>query len=347
MYFLYSFKVNRFLSSAANSSILNIYGVLHKSDTIDAIDVFTSNLIKTKHNKWDKFKSADKCNTTTRVTEEIPNHPKNINILTINQINNIVKKLKQQKNFKELSLLINQCTESNKLIGSNSIALITNEVTSNHNEPHINSLLQYFTILEDQLILDAKYYYIIIEFYWDKGYYKKCLDLLTELYQKHNGFDKVCTNFIRYTIIDKIDEKSEAILIFVIKFCETIADKHNDFNVMALIWFKCMKSDQFIDHKFALQLFEKHSMLRNLVLKNINSVSSSLLYVHNIDAIYRLIEILLKHDLKHECDPVLISLFEYHCECSDYLCILLFYLINLYFIFFKFGVKMLRLALKY
>lgn len=317
MYFLYSFKLHRVLLSATHKSAINVCGALHKSDAIDVdvVDVFTSNLVKNKNNKWERFKLHEEQSfTNTNWHESLDREQNNISVLSVNQVDNLIAKLMQQRNFKELSTILHECTKTNKLLGSHSIALITDKIISEHNEHHVNALLKYFRILEERLILDPEYYYIIIEFYWNQGYFKKCLDLMTEYYHKNDGFCKICNNFMRYTIIEKIDEKSEAVLIHVIKFCEAIASNYDDYSLLALIWLKCLRSHQCVDHNFALKLFESHVRLRGLVLKNIRTVCSSLLYEHNIEAIYRLIEILLKNDLKSNCDLILVSLFEYHCK---------------------------------
>lgn len=315
MYFLYSFKLHRIGLLSSHKIPLYVGGIQRKSDAIDVIDIFTSNLIKNKHNKWKRYEFSQDTSIKKPTWQKQKHKDSNtISILTLNQIDNLITKLKHERNFKELSTILNQCAASKKLIGSYSIALITDDITSEHDEPHLNALLKYFTILEKQLVLEPEYYYIIIEFYWQQGYFRKCLDLMTEFYHKNNGFCRVCFNFMRETIIESIDDKSEAILINVIQFCETIAVNYNDNSLLALIWLKCLRSHQCIDHNFALKLFESHSKLQSTVLTNIQTVCSSLLYDHNIEAIYRLIEILLKHDLKSKCDLVLISLFEYHCK---------------------------------
>lgn len=114
-----------------------------------------------------------------------------------------------------------------------------------------------------------------------------------------------------YSLIqDAFDVKSEAVLR---KTCATI-EKLNEFTVLESLWQRLFLSQWFSDQQLANNLFSRHNCLRISFSLQKNYFTFLLLKDHDIDAVYRLIELLLAHDMLPECKNVLGLLFDYQCR---------------------------------
>lgn len=308
--------------------------ILKKSTRIDAIDSFTNDLVKSKKEKWEnvklfqeihlkvaeKFSSAKIIPTKNIVKNNIKEfNDDNNDIITIeqlnsNQIDNFLLILINNKEYDKLFQTLEKCLEFNKKITQPIVMHIIESIDNEKDhKSFIKILLELIKI--NKSAIDIQYQNIIAQYFWREGYARKSLDLLEDSYKKSSILNRSkIRKIFRLIIQDTVNSKGEAVLLSVIKLSEDINDKYDDVFIIAYVWQTCFRSKWFSDQNIALDLFNKHKTLQELVTSKTSTICSSLLYEHNIEAVHRLIELFLRRNLKSESEVVLICLFEYHCN---------------------------------
>lgn len=153
---------------------------------------------------------------------------------------------------------------------------------------------------------------------WKQGNADGGLRLLACVYVKATALKESQTLVLIRKIFQEIVEetvgnKSEAVLVAVTSVATDLSESFNEHQVLAYVWKSCFLSGWFCDQQQAVFLFEEHASIRAIVGDSVSMTAYKLLQNHNTDAVYRLIELLLKFDMKNECKICLGFLFEYQC----------------------------------
>lgn len=153
---------------------------------------------------------------------------------------------------------------------------------------------------------------------WKQGNADGGLRLLACVYVKVTALkDSQILVLIRQIFQEIVEEtvgkKSEAVLVAVTSVATELSESFNEHQVLAYVWKSCFLSGWFCDQQQAVLLFEVHAPIRAIVGDSVSMTAYKLLQNHNTDAVYRLIELLLKFDMKNECKICLGFLFEYQC----------------------------------
>lgn len=153
---------------------------------------------------------------------------------------------------------------------------------------------------------------------WKQGNADGGLRLLACVYVKATALKDSQTlvlirQIFQEIVVETVGKKSEAVLVAVTNVATELSESFNEHQVLAFVWKSCFLSVWFCDHQQAVLLFEKHAHIRAIVGDSVSMTSYKLLQNHNTDAVYRLIELLLRFDMKNECKVCLGFLFEYQC----------------------------------
>lgn len=153
---------------------------------------------------------------------------------------------------------------------------------------------------------------------WKQGNADGGLRLLTSVYIKATALKDSQTlarirQIFQEIIVETVGKKSEAVLVAVTSVATELSETFNEHQVLAYVWKSCFLSGWFSDQQQAVLLFEEHAPIRAIVGDSVSMTAYKLLQSHNTDAVYRLIELLLKFDMKNECKICLGFLFEYQC----------------------------------
>lgn len=185
--------------------------------------------------------------------------------------------------------------------------------TNNYPSPNIiTAVLGY--IEERTPELDTNLRLLKARLFWAQGNIDKALAALEDIHEMTHPEDVQIKLYTRNMLHDLVQEalqvKSEAVLL---KTCSTI-EKLNELAVLENLWQSLFLSHWFSDQQLAKSLFGRHESLRRRFAGQKNYFTFLLLKEHNLDAVYRLIELLLAHNMQFECKNVLGLLFDYQCR---------------------------------
>lgn len=300
-----------------------VVSFLQKVEYSDAIENFTSELINKSQLKWSPAKTKIVPNgdlllvrkTTKQLLKEINSVYDSVLCVDVRKlqqdqlstlfINAIAAESRQDVNF-----LANECMRWS-ILPQRQVTIEVLEFFEKTKQ--LENLEKYF---EFCLSLDNAPFLLKlfkVRFYWSEGNTDKALTLLDEL---HNVASKAkneqgdCKDLFLHLINDAVGKKSEAVLLKLIHLIETL----EDMTILEQAWTALFNSEWFSDQQLAMGLFRRHGNLRLRVSVQINYITFLSLREHNIDAVYRLVELLLSHEMMHECQKVLGLLFDYQCE---------------------------------
>lgn len=153
---------------------------------------------------------------------------------------------------------------------------------------------------------------------WKQGNAEGGLRLLASVYVEATALKGSQTlvmirHIFQEIIEETVGKKSEAVLVAVKSVAIELSESFKEHQVLAYVWKSCFLSSWFSDQQQAILLFEEHAPIRAIVGDSVSMTAYNLLQNHNTDAVYRLIELLLKFNMKNECKICLGFLFEYQC----------------------------------
>lgn len=231
--------------------------------------------------------------------------PEHMDVLIRNSI--------EEKNGQDLNFLVNECLKWNVAPSiSTSLEVLQHYESCNQFE----NLEKFFDFCLEQIENPFALQLFKVKFYWNEGNVDKSLSLLDKIHnearQRKNGNKDdlmACKEMFQELILDS-GKKSEAVLRKLIHLIETL----DDVSILERVWNELFISKWFSDQQLALGLFRRHAALRLRLSVQTNYVTFLLLRDHNVDAVYRLVELTLAHDMMHECQKVLGLLFDYQCK---------------------------------
>lgn len=142
----------------------------------------------------------------------------------------------------------------------------------------------------------------------------KSISIFEEVYHDNPFLRRKIRLILRYLILEAVSNRSEAVLVNLITFTERLAKAYKDYYVMACLWQACFLSEWFSDQQVAFDLLEKNYVLCKTIQAHIPHVVNISLKHHKTEPVYRLLEVLLKHEMKLQSSIVLVVLFDYRCK---------------------------------
>lgn len=232
------------------------------------------------------------------------------------QMDVLIRNSIEEKNGQNINFLVNECMKW---------AVVPSTPTSLEILQHYEACNQYenlekfydFCLEQNENPFALKLFKV--KFYWIEGNADKSLSLLDEIHEvarqqtNENRDDLMaCKDMFLFLIQDAVGNKSEAVLRKLIFLIESLS--LDDVSILERVWNELFISKWFSDQQLALGLFRRHAALRLRLSVQTNYVTFLLLRDHNVDAVYRLVELTLAHDMMHECQKVLGLLFDYQCK---------------------------------
>ncbi|KRT82362.1 hypothetical protein AMK59_3439 [Oryctes borbonicus] len=145
----------------------------------------------------------------------------------------------------------------------------------------------------------------------------KAIGIYEDVYQENPFLRRRIRLVLKYLISEAVLNRSEAVLVNLVNFSERLAKKNKDYFIMSCLWQTCFLSEWFSDQQVAFDLMESNRNLCRMVTPQIPLVVSLLLRHHRTDPIFRLLEVLLKYQMKMQISIVLIALFDYRFKQGD------------------------------
>uniref|UniRef100_A0A182WAH9 Uncharacterized protein n=1 Tax=Anopheles minimus TaxID=112268 RepID=A0A182WAH9_9DIPT len=336
-----------FRPSVPNVWILSwLISYQRKSTNISAVDSFISELVENKKLKWKvlnsryrngKMKTVSQTNeyelatnvltrtdtilrSSFRFSElynELTNNPLVIDIsqMEVSQVDHLLETALNEQNAEDVNRLLAQILEYKKLP---SLSVLNAALKFLSHQTQMETIEQ-LTALYSQLHPEEQKSMAIGRFehykalcQWKLGNTLKSLEAFRAIMAGCNEEQLLTVDHIMLEMIDEtIGRKSEAVLLAVINLCEfCLTNLHHDFPI-CYVWEKSFLSAWHSDQEAAKTLFDSHGALRDAVSRRISHLCYKLLYDNNVEKVYQLIELFLKHDMKAECKSMLVRLFEY------------------------------------
>lgn len=320
-----------------------------KSTNISAVDSFISELMDNKKLKWKVLNTrhrngqlkvpspsdpaAELTNVRTpaidgiarpsfRFSElynELTNNPLVINIsqMEVSQVDHLLETALKEQNDQDVKLLLSQILEFQKLPSQPVLNAALKHLSHRGDAETVDKLIAlHYTLYPERSSKDAaicrmEQYKALCQ--WKLGNTFKSLDTFRLIMTECNEEQMIAVDHMLVEIIDEtIGKKSEAVLLAVMNLCEfSLTSLRHEFP-LCYVWEKSFLSAWHSDQEAAKTLFDRHEQLRNAISKRIGNISYKLLYDNNIEKVYQIIELLLKHSMTSECKSMMIRLFEYH-----------------------------------
>uniref|UniRef100_A0A182XEX0 Uncharacterized protein n=1 Tax=Anopheles quadriannulatus TaxID=34691 RepID=A0A182XEX0_ANOQN len=319
-----------------------------KSTNISAVDSFISELMDNKKLKWKVLNSrhrngqpktspktadlapselAASIRTPTETIQrssfrfselynELTNNPLVVNIsqMEVSQVDHLLETALKEQNNEDVKLLLAQILEYEKLPSLQVLNAVLKNLAHRTETRTIERLIELYRKLHSECGSTAigrfEHYRALCE--WKQGNTFKSLDAFRSIMLECNEERMIMIDHLLLEIIDEtIGKKSEAVLLAVMQLCEfSLVELRHEFPI-CYVWEKSFLSAWHSDQEAAKTLFDRHDALRNAISKRIPNLCYKLLYENNVEKVYQLIEMFLKHEMKADCKAMLIRLFEY------------------------------------
>lgn len=242
-----------------------------------------------------------------------------VDIKTLNreQLDNLVQNSVDEAKRNDLLYLANECMKWDKKPSTGVVLNVLDYFRDANQLQFVEQFSDFCVVCSESNFVDnASINFYKIKLYWTEGNVDKALSLLEKIHQDVTNQDEdnvallSCTEMFMFLIEDVVGQKSEAILLKLIHLIETL----EDVSILEKLWQQLFSSTWFSDQQLAVGLFRRHTSLRSRLSMQANYITFLLLRDHNVDAVYRLVELLLAHQMLHECKKVLGLLFDYQCK---------------------------------
>lgn len=283
---------------------------------VDVMDDFTSQLMQNKIGKWALQKKKNDA-LLDQIQKNGDKHVEEISVenMGIDQLNLLFQNSIENNDTESVINLVKLCIKHNKspavstLIG---VLSICGESGDKETIFQIQELCKTHNPIA--LKQNSHFRHFLAKAIWVKGDVCKALEIFESVYRKNPFLRRRIRLMLKYLISDLVINGSEAALGNTIKFSERILRDFQDFNPLTCVWQACFLSEWFTDQCVALELLEKHNGLCESVICRIPYVVFVSLKCHRTEVVYRLLEILLKFQMKQQYSDVLVSLLEYECK---------------------------------
>ncbi|XP_037034654.1 uncharacterized protein LOC119073357 [Bradysia coprophila] len=315
---------------------------LHKSTTdgvaTDTIAEFTDDLMLKKQLRWEillqeKKKTSGRgdssslkevtafINLIKRTTERSLSQVSFVSVdfekLDEKHIDHLVLSACLDKNTEFVDKFVDQCVDGNKVVGENTMLTVCEYFSTHRNNR--NSLIKLIDLckVNNRLVYDqnCEFKHFKARHFWEKGNSDEALTLLGEALEQVRGFNTpVLTSVLstyRFIVKDTVDNKSEAILVRLIRAATLLQTRLNESSILIYLWKVCFQSTWFSNQVVADQLFSDHSEIRIDAAQRRGFMTYNALCIGEVDMVHRLIHAFLKFEMRQECKLVLELLFEY------------------------------------
>lgn len=303
------------------------FGAVHsKSTFVDALDIFTSEILSKKNKiqtENDACDDKDRSKLLRKVASETNIKNDSDEALGIEkwnetEIDNYITVTMECSDRKTFSGIVEQIIRSKRLPSEEVILQMLCYLCddSDNSMATISDLID--VCQEKNLAFYAKnvnFAPFLSQYLWKIERFDDALRTLNTIFGTTNETAKslILRNYRQITY-DAVKNKNESVLDLVISNAGRINDRYNDPVLISYVWIDCFFSELFKKQTIASEMFTTYDIVQRIVTKDIGWIILSLLQQHNVDAIHRLIELCLAATMKREVGICLTALFDYQCK---------------------------------
>ncbi|KAJ8960228.1 hypothetical protein NQ318_003953 [Aromia moschata] len=285
---------------------------------VDTLDDFTSQLIHKKADKWSTQRNVKKMFNDTEVTLNKNFEHGNVRELSVERINHIFQELIEVSDNLAILDLMTQCISYRKCPSLSNLIYALAYCAQNGDKKKIMEIRRFCgEFYPDTLRVNSNFEHYVAEAVWIKGNVPESLAIFRKVYEDNPYLRRRIRLTFKYLVEDIVSNRSEATLINIIKFSQDLLKNYKDFFPLTCMWQVCFLSEWYTDQCLALDLLEENDGLLKAVLNRIPYVVSISLSYHRTEIVYRLLELLIKYEMKTQYSGVLLSLLDYQIRQTD------------------------------
>lgn len=296
----------------------------HKSTDVDALDVFTTDVLLPKKSKNSSkllyHNSMAMQPDRSEILKKVSSDEFALDMKTWNQneIDHYLMVSMDCGDRKTLIRIIEQMTELKRLPSDGMILRVLCHLCDDDNESmatitHLIDLCQEINMAF--YANNMEFVPFLSQYLWKLKRYDDALSMLNSIYATTNRTAKslILRNY-RQIIFDAIKNGDENVVERIVTNAECVNSKFKDPILIVYVWSDCFFSELFRNQRKADELFTAYDAIRQAASKRIGWIALTLLQHHNVDGIHRLIEACLASQMKNEVNICLVTLFDYHCK---------------------------------
>ncbi|XP_046387758.1 uncharacterized protein LOC124157238 isoform X1 [Ischnura elegans] len=284
----------------------------------EVLDDFIESLMTKKMNKW---KSINESRTKSDVKlPRIAHDPgkEALHDLTCTSVDSYVH---ENLTSSCLDTILNECLAKRICVSIETLMKASYVLAKAGNKTGIETAIS----LASDVCDDIKKGELLIykaEAMWRSGEsVQKSLELLHEVYRKQPGLRRLVRTSLKSLINGVLLCRGEATLIQVKNLVLELAQPpHEDAVPLSILWGQCILSEWFADQQVSVELanvFRDNPNFKKALESRVDAVVGQALTKHQVDAVYRVIETLLRLFMNEKAQTVLGNLFDYKYVIGD------------------------------
>ncbi|KAF7265357.1 hypothetical protein GWI33_021205 [Rhynchophorus ferrugineus] len=281
----------------------------------NAMDNFTNRLMQQQFSKWEITKRKHVKN----ILNDLPDyHREKVENLSINEIDWLLQETIDIDDSAKLIQLTKECIKYDKCPSLSVLLHILSVCSQKGDKDTIVAMVQLCENHNPNVLQEnSNFEHYLAEAIWVKGNIVKSLEIFEKIYRENVFLRREVKCMLKNLIENVLSDKSEAGVINVIRFSERLVREYNEYYPLGCIWQICFLSPWFTDQQMSLDLLEKYPNLCKFIINRIPYVVNMSLFNHQLEPIYKLTELLLKHNMKMHLPSVIVALIDYFIKFND------------------------------
>ncbi|CAG9123798.1 unnamed protein product [Plutella xylostella] len=312
--------------------LFNIHGMLQNyisrtvsTTTLDVLDAFTTELLQRQKSRNPYYKAVNSYSYSDFglrsyfMKSEPVEKPINITNLSPEELEKVLIDLLSKNEDKRIMEIVKECQETKVNITEHAIKPLLRAFSKQGKVNKVKAIISYCEKADFNLyIKNGEFLHFVARAQCMKGNSEIGLTVLKDCYSRYESLRSVYRIIFRELIQDSVLNRSEASMVIFKQHVLEFSDASGDHYPLICMWHICWMSTWFSDQMLANELFDSSNFLRNIVKDKAIDFSLTILKnQYNDDAVVRLLQSFLKHDMKDAYLKVLQVLFSYKLKMND------------------------------
>lgn len=280
----------------------------------DALDDFTTQLLLKKTTKWDVVKERAK-NVQIKdykLAAECPPKLAVDKMISIDLDAAFQSSLDDNNNL-YIIMLIEECMKHKV---APSMIILTNLLSyfsTSGKCKVLNMIIKLCEVVNPEILAsNSNFTHYIAEAISVNGDTNTAIALLEKVYIENTYLRRRIKLMLKNIILEVVNNRSEAAIVGLLRFTESLSVNHKDTYPLACMWEACFLSEWFSEQMLAIDILKRHKNLFGVVTERINFIVNTSLRKQQFDAVLRFLEYLLENKLQTQYSIVIVTMFDYN-----------------------------------
>ncbi|XKL59393.1 hypothetical protein PGB90_000409 [Kerria lacca] len=218
------------------------------------------------------------------------------------------------ENWGNVVKILDICLNKKINIDNSKMMLLLQTFASIGYKDGLNVLRSLYKIMKyDTYLAQGEFLLYIAKCNWINSNVKECLKALRECLDKYPALKNDCKILLKNIILEAIFCRSKAELLNIIEFVQIFTRENKDYYPISILWNYLFLSEWFSDQQLAKNLIDTNEELRLCIILMCPALTRYLIKTNRISDVYRLLELLLKHNMMESYSHVNQMLFDFYC----------------------------------